>query len=43
MENLKVIRPGFGLAPKYLEVILGKKAPKDIQAGTPLDWDLLLD
>lgn len=43
LENTKVIRPGFGLAPKYLNIILGKKAPQDITKGTPLTWDLLLD
>lgn len=42
-DNTKVIRPGFGLEPKYLEVILGKKAPKDILEGVPLTWDLLLN
>jgi pseudaminic acid synthase len=43
VENTKVIRPGFGLAPKYLNIILGKKAPQDITKGTPLTWDLLLN
>lgn len=43
MENTQVIRPGAGLEPKYLELVLGKKAPNDIQKGTPLTWDLLLD
>lgn len=42
MENVKVIRPGFGLEPKYLDLILKHKAPKDIKAGTPLTWDELL-
>lgn len=40
-ENIKSIRPGFGLEPKYLEVILGKKAKKDLKKGTPLSWDLI--
>lgn len=42
LDNLQVIRPGFGLEPKYLELVLQHKAPKDIKAGTPLTWDELL-
>lgn len=38
-ENVRSIRPGYGLAPKYLEVILGKKAKNDIKKHTPLKWD----
>lgn len=41
-ENLKAIRPGLGLAPKYLELFLNKKVVRDVKKGTPLDWDLLL-
>lgn len=42
LDNLQVIRPGFGLAPKYLDLVLGKEAPIAIAAGTPLTWELLL-
>jgi pseudaminic acid synthase len=35
-ENVRSIRPGFGLHPKYLKEILGKKAKKDLERGTPL-------
>jgi N-acetylneuraminate synthase len=41
IENLKAIRPGKGLAPKYLEILLGKKVKKEIKRGTALSWDLL--
>lgn len=41
-KNTKVVRPAFGLAPKYHEAILGKTASKDIMAGTPLSWEHLL-
>lgn len=37
-DNLKIIRPSFGLAPKHWEEILGKKASTDLKAGTPLTW-----
>lgn len=42
LDNLQVIRPGFGLEPQYLELVIGKKAPVDMAAGTPLTWELLL-
>lgn len=40
-ENVRSVRPGFGLHPRYLDRILGRKAKKDIKKGTPLDWDLV--
>lgn len=41
-QNLKMIRPAYGLAPKHWDLVMGKKAKQDIPAGTPLSWDLLL-
>jgi pseudaminic acid synthase len=38
INNVRSIRPGFGLHPKYLEEILGKKVNKDISKGDPLDF-----
>jgi pseudaminic acid synthase len=40
--NVRSIRPGYGLHTKYYDEIIGKKASKDIKAGTPLNWSLLL-
>ena len=40
-SNVRLIRPGLGLEPKYLEMILGRKANKTIKKGTPLAWDLI--
>lgn len=40
-ENVKSIRPGYGLHTKYYDEILGKKANCDIPYGTPLDWPLI--
>lgn len=40
-ENIRVIRPGLGLAPKFFQGLLGKTAKQDIKAGTPLNWDLV--
>jgi len=38
-ENVKSIRPGYGLHPKYLPQVLGKKACKDLQKGDRLQWE----
>jgi sialic acid synthase SpsE len=40
-DNLRVIRPGDGLPPKYYEKIIGKTAKVDIKRATALTWDLL--
>lgn len=40
-ENVKSIRPGFGLAPKHLDDILGKKAVKNIPKGQPISLSLV--
>lgn len=40
--NLRVIRPGFGLDPKYYDLLLGKQMKRDLKAGTPLSWEQLL-
>ena len=40
-ENLRTIRPGFGLPPKYLEVVLGKVIRQDVARGTALTFKLL--
>jgi pseudaminic acid synthase len=41
-ENIRVIRPGFGLEPKYYDLLLGKQINRDLKIGTPLSWDQLL-
>lgn len=40
-ENLRAIRPGYGLAPKFIDKLLGKKVSRDVLRGTPLSWELL--
>lgn len=37
-ENVRVIRPGYGLPPKFYQDILGQIASRDIKRGTPLDF-----
>ncbi|MDH5471993.1 MAG: pseudaminic acid synthase [Gammaproteobacteria bacterium] len=39
-DNIRRIRPGHGLAPKYYDDVLGKKLVKAVKRGTPLSWDL---
>jgi len=41
-DNLRAIRPGQGLPPKYYNLLLGKKIKVDVQAGTPVKWELLM-
>ncbi|MCW7466189.1 pseudaminic acid synthase [Leptospira levettii] len=40
-DNVKIIRPGLGLAPKYYDILIGRKFKKDCSLGTPLVWDLV--
>lgn len=40
-ENVRSIRPGYGMHPRYLSEILGCKARCDIVRGTPMRWDLI--
>lgn len=40
-QNVRSVRPGDGLMPRFLPEILGKRARKDIEFATPLSWDLV--
>jgi pseudaminic acid synthase len=40
-KNLRAIRPGKGLPPKYYEMLLGKSVKQDIHRGTPASWDIV--
>ncbi|WP_291572605.1 pseudaminic acid synthase [Clostridium sp. UBA4548] len=40
-ENVRSIRPSYGLHPKYLDEIIGKISKEDLQKGTPLSWDFI--
>uniref|UniRef100_UPI00397AA50E SAF domain-containing protein n=1 Tax=Salmonella sp. SAL4450 TaxID=3159905 RepID=UPI00397AA50E len=39
--NLRSIRPGYGLPPRHLPEILGRRARTAIARGTPMDWPLV--
>lgn len=40
-DNVRAIRPGHGLPPKFLDVVLGLRVARDVKRGTPVTWDLL--
>ena len=41
-ENLRAIRPGFGLPPKFLNTLIGRPIARSAPAGTPADWSLFM-
>ena len=40
-QNIRSIRPGYGLKPKYIKYVLGRKAKRSIKRGMPLKWTLV--
>jgi len=40
-ENVRCVRPGFGLEPRFMDMVLGMRLRCDVVAGTPVSWDLL--
>nr|WP_303183145.1 SAF domain-containing protein [Lachnoclostridium phocaeense] len=42
-DNIRVIRPGYGMKPQYYKEIIGKHASRDIDYGMPLSEDLILE
>jgi N-acetylneuraminate synthase len=39
--NLRCVRPGHGLAPKYYELLLGRRVNADVKKGMPMSWNLI--
>ncbi|WP_201590307.1 pseudaminic acid synthase [Psychrobacter pulmonis] len=39
VDNLRIVRPGYGLAPKQIDILLGMKVNQDIAAGSAMKWD----
>lgn len=39
--NLRSIRPGYGLSPEYIGDIIGRTAARDLDRGTPMQWDMV--
>lgn len=40
-ENVRIIRPGFGLPPKFYDVVIGKRVSRDASIGTPISWEII--
>lgn len=40
-KNLRSIRPGLGLAPKYYDMLLGRQVRRDVARGTAVDWEIV--
>lgn len=40
-KNLRIVRPGYGLAPKNIDVLLGRKVNQDLNAGTAMKWEYI--
>jgi sialic acid synthase SpsE len=38
-DNVIELRPALGILPKYKEVVIGHKAKKDMEAGSPIKWE----
>ncbi|HUZ13490.1 MAG TPA: pseudaminic acid synthase [Caulobacteraceae bacterium] len=42
-RNVRSVRPGFGLAPKHLPQVLGRRAARDLSPGEPFAWSMLAE
>jgi sialic acid synthase SpsE len=40
-ENVRVIRPGYGLPPHFLPQVLGRPARRALRRGTALNWEMM--
>jgi N-acetylneuraminate synthase len=40
-KNLRIVRPGLGLPPKYYDIILGRKISRDVKKGTAVSWEII--
>jgi N-acetylneuraminate synthase len=38
-ENIRIIRPGFGIEPKYYDLLLGRRVNKDLTKGMAMSWE----
>jgi N-acetylneuraminate synthase len=40
-QNLRIVRPGLGLEPKYYDILLGRRVKRDVKKGIPVNWDII--
>lgn len=38
-ENIRIVRPGFGISPKYYDLLIGRRVNKDLTKGTAMSWE----
>lgn len=38
-ENIRIVRPGFGIAPKYYDILIGRRVNKDLSKGSAMSWE----
>ena len=41
-SNIRIIRPGLGIHPKYFDLLIGRKAKQNLKKGTALNWDMIV-
>jgi len=41
LDNVRAIRPGFGLPTKYIDIVIGKAVKHNVKRGTALNWDMI--
>ncbi|OQA53942.1 MAG: NeuB family protein [Euryarchaeota archaeon ADurb.Bin294] len=41
-DNLRSIRPGLGLSPKYYDILLGRRVNRDVKKGTAVGWEIII-
>lgn len=40
-ENIKIVRPGFGLSPKFYDILIGRRFNKNLTKGTSMSWEYI--
>jgi len=40
-KNLRIVRPGLGLPPKYFDILIGRRVNRDLNKGTALQWNMI--
>lgn len=41
LDSIRSVRPGFGLLPKYLEQVIGRRMVSEVRANTPVNWEVI--
>ena len=40
-KNVRAIRPGYGLSPKYIDIVFGMRCKRNLKKGMPLSWEMI--